>query len=66
MALDMTLLYLMTRHRGLQGLSAMRIFLRSRGNPDSRKEVIISPKMVKDRRLKNHRETRLMCRSAEV
>ena len=25
----------------------MRIFLRSRGNPDSRKEVIISPKMVK-------------------
>ena len=26
----------------------MRIFLRSRGNPDSRKEVIISPKMVKD------------------
>lgn len=32
----------------LQGLSAMRIFLRSRGNPDSRKEVIISPKMVKD------------------
>ncbi|CAE7679253.1 cdsA, partial [Symbiodinium pilosum] len=32
----------------LKGLSAMRIFLRSRGNPDSRKEVIISPKMVKD------------------
>ncbi|CAK9011879.1 unnamed protein product [Durusdinium trenchii] len=32
----------------LKGLSAMRIFLRSRGNPDSRKEVIVSPKMVKE------------------
>ena len=69
MALDMTLLYLMTRHRGLQGLSAMRIFLRSRGNPDSRKEVIISPKMVKDWRLKNHRENTIdvsKCRSVTL
>lgn len=32
----------------LKGLSAMRIFLRSRGNPDNMKQTLISPKMVKD------------------
>eukprot|EP00927_Polykrikos_kofoidii_P034373 TRINITY_DN29173_c0_g1_i1.p1 TRINITY_DN29173_c0_g1~~TRINITY_DN29173_c0_g1_i1.p1 ORF type:complete len:1809 (-),score=307.62 TRINITY_DN29173_c0_g1_i1:171-5597(-) len=32
----------------LQGLSAMRIFLRSRGQPDNMKQAQISPKMVKD------------------
>mmetsp|Transcript_35478 Transcript_35478/g.93630 ORF Transcript_35478/g.93630 Transcript_35478/m.93630 type:complete len:1833 (-) Transcript_35478:32-5530(-) len=32
----------------LRGLSAMRIFLRSRGNPDNMKQTLISPKMVKD------------------
>lgn len=32
----------------LKGLSAMRIFLRSRGNPDNMKQSLISPKMVKD------------------
>mmetsp|Transcript_30389 Transcript_30389/g.48690 ORF Transcript_30389/g.48690 Transcript_30389/m.48690 type:complete len:1768 (-) Transcript_30389:337-5640(-) len=32
----------------LKGLSAMRIFLRSRGNPDNMKQCLISPKMVKD------------------
>eukprot|EP00931_Biecheleriopsis_adriatica_P055456 TRINITY_DN32794_c0_g1_i1.p1 TRINITY_DN32794_c0_g1~~TRINITY_DN32794_c0_g1_i1.p1 ORF type:complete len:1805 (-),score=474.53 TRINITY_DN32794_c0_g1_i1:82-5496(-) len=32
----------------LKGLSAMRIFLRSRGNPDNMKQALISPKMVKD------------------
>lgn len=32
----------------LTGLSAMRIFLRSRGNPDNMKQTLISPKMVKD------------------
>merc|ERR1719401_3254589 len=34
-------------HR-IKGLSAMRIFLRSRGNPDNMKQSLISPKMVKD------------------
>lgn len=32
----------------LKGLSAMRIFLRSRGNPDNMKQALITPKMVKD------------------
>jgi hypothetical protein len=32
----------------LKGLSAMRIFLRSRGQPDNMKQTSISPKMVKD------------------
>jgi len=32
----------------LKGLSAMRVFLRSRGNPDNMKQSHITPKMVKD------------------
>eukprot|EP00928_Gymnodinium_smaydae_P070344 TRINITY_DN54196_c0_g1_i1.p1 TRINITY_DN54196_c0_g1~~TRINITY_DN54196_c0_g1_i1.p1 ORF type:complete len:1836 (-),score=531.89 TRINITY_DN54196_c0_g1_i1:66-5468(-) len=32
----------------LKGLSAMRIFLRSRGQPDNMKQAQITPKMVKD------------------
>lgn len=32
----------------LKGLSAMRIFLRSRGNPDNMKQTMITPKIVKD------------------
>jgi hypothetical protein len=32
----------------LTGFSAMRIFLRSRGQPDNMKQALISPKMVKD------------------
>eukprot|EP00930_Biecheleria_cincta_P025551 TRINITY_DN1817_c0_g2_i1.p1 TRINITY_DN1817_c0_g2~~TRINITY_DN1817_c0_g2_i1.p1 ORF type:complete len:1803 (+),score=330.13 TRINITY_DN1817_c0_g2_i1:138-5546(+) len=32
----------------LKGLNAMRIFLRSRGNPDNMKQALLSPKMVKD------------------
>jgi len=32
----------------VKGLSAMRIFLRGRGNPDNMKQSLISPKMVKD------------------
>lgn len=32
----------------LRGLNAMRIFLRSRGNPDNMKQAHVSPKMVKD------------------
>lgn len=37
-----------SRSYRLKGLSAMRIFLRSRGNPDNMKQALISPKMVKD------------------
>mmetsp|Transcript_33036 Transcript_33036/g.77241 ORF Transcript_33036/g.77241 Transcript_33036/m.77241 type:complete len:1793 (+) Transcript_33036:44-5422(+) len=36
------------QHYRLKGLSSMRIFLRSRGNPDNTKQTLISPKMVKD------------------
>mmetsp|Transcript_133457 Transcript_133457/g.231981 ORF Transcript_133457/g.231981 Transcript_133457/m.231981 type:complete len:1798 (+) Transcript_133457:140-5533(+) len=32
----------------LKGLSAMRIFLRSRGRPDNMKQTMITPKIVKD------------------
>jgi len=32
----------------LKGLSAMRVFLRSRGNPDNMKQCLLTPKMVKD------------------
>jgi hypothetical protein len=32
----------------LKGLSAMRIFLRSRGQPDNMKQAQITPKMIKD------------------
>jgi len=35
------------QHR-LSGRSMMRVFLRSRGNPDNMKQLPISPKMVKD------------------
>eukprot|EP00933_Yihiella_yeosuensis_P045171 TRINITY_DN4049_c0_g2_i1.p1 TRINITY_DN4049_c0_g2~~TRINITY_DN4049_c0_g2_i1.p1 ORF type:complete len:1832 (-),score=407.81 TRINITY_DN4049_c0_g2_i1:158-5284(-) len=35
-------------HLRLKGKSAMRIFLRSRGNPDNVKQCHITPKMVKD------------------
>lgn len=32
----------------IKGVSAMRIFMRSRGNPDNVKQSLITPKMVKD------------------
>lgn len=32
----------------LKGLNTMRIFLRSRGNPDNMKQTMITPKMIKD------------------
>jgi len=32
----------------LKGLSAMRIFLRSRGQPDNMKQALITPKQIKD------------------
>jgi len=32
----------------IKGLSAMRIFLRGRGNPENMKQSLITPKMVKD------------------